>query len=190
MVDSGTETDAQVVAQTLKDRDSFAVLIARYEAKLLRYIRRLGVRSQEDREDILQDIFIKVYRNLRAFDPRLSFSSWIYRIAHNETMSWFRKRSARPEHTLVDDGESVLGLIAGSDDVEGAHVTQELQREVRIALEALPQKYRDIVLLRYFEEKSYEEIADILEMPLGTVATLVYRAKEKLKALVPEHVHI
>jgi len=190
MVDLGTETDAVIVARALVERDSFAVLIARYEAKLLRYIRRLGVRNEEDREDILQDIFIKVYRNLRAFDPRLSFSSWIYRIAHNETMSWFRKRSARPDHALVDDGDTVLGMLAGDDDTVEAHMTQEVQEEVRAALEALPQKYRDILVLRFFEEKSYEEIADILQMPLGTVATLVHRAKAKLKTLVPEHVYI
>ena len=190
MVDPDIETDAVVALRTLTERDYFAVLISRYEAKLLRYIRRLGVKTTEDREDILQDIFIKVYKNLNAFDPSLSFSSWIYRIAHNETMSWFRKRSVRPEHFMVDDGDAALERIAGGEDIEVAHMTQESQEEVRKALDTLPQKYRDVLVLRYFEDKSYDEIADILEMPLGTVATMVFRAKTKLKSVLSLHVQI
>lgn len=186
MADPGTDsdTDAAVVQKTLVERDSFAVLIARYEEKLLRYLRRLGVHNLEDRQDLLQDIFIKVYRNLNAFDQNLSFSSWIYRIAHNETMSWFRKRSVRPEYFMVSDSDSVLGMLASKDDSENFHVTQEVGEEIQKSLALLPDKYRDVLMLRFFEEKSYEEIADILEVPLGTVATLVYRGKERLRKVL------
>lgn len=191
MLDPSSESDAAVVRKTLSDRDSFALLISRYEAKLDRYIRRLGVFSPEDRQDVLQDIFIKVYRNLNAFDQNLSFSSWVYRVAHNETMSWFRKRSVRPERTIVMDSDAALNQLA-SDEVgsESLHVTQEIREEIQKGITALPEKYRDVLTLRYFEEKSYEEIADILEVPLGTVATLVYRAKDRLKKILATNTRI
>ncbi|MBX9907051.1 sigma-70 family RNA polymerase sigma factor [Patescibacteria group bacterium] len=184
MVDSSSLSDASVVAQSLKDKDSFAVLILRYEAKLDRYVRRLGVANADDRHDVLQDIFIKVYRNLNAFNASLSFSSWIYRIAHNETMSWFRKRKARPEGHMADDGDEILGLISGGESSEKVHLEESDRAAISEALERLPQKYRDVLVLRFFEERTYEEIADILEMPIGTVATLVFRAKDRLRILL------
>lgn len=182
---TGGETDAMAVRETLRNKDHFAVLMERYEAKLERYIRRLGVRNQEDRTDILQDIFIKVYRNLHAFDQSLSFSSWIYRIAHNETMSWFRKRMVRPENTLVDDGNDVIIQIgSGEADAEASLIKQEDSAEVRRAIEKLKPQYRDMLVLAFLEEKTYEEISDILEMPIGTVGTYMHRAKKQLREIL------
>ncbi len=186
MVGQHDETDTEAVVESLKNREHFAVLIERYEARLARYVRRLGVANLEDRQDILQDIFIKVYRNLHAFDQSLSFSSWVYRIAHNETMSWFRKRSVRPEHTNASDGDAVLALLAGEENIESAHIAIESNEVVRAGVAELPTRYRDVLVLRFFEEKTYEEIADILEVPVGTVATLVHRAKGKLRELLAE----
>ncbi len=184
MTPETAKTDAEIVLLSLKQKEYFADLMERYEAKLLRYINRLGVSRTEDREDILQEIFIKVYRNLHAFDQKLSFSSWIYRIAHNETMSWFRKRRVRPEHTLVDDGDAVLNMISSDERTDDVHQHRETEDVVRRALDALPEKYRTALLLRFFEEKSYEEIADIIEVPVGTVATLVHRGKQQLRTLL------
>ncbi|MGH7175522.1 MAG: sigma factor, partial [Minisyncoccia bacterium] len=79
-------SDEEVARRALAQKEEFALLIRRYEAKLARYLERLGVGSREDREDILQNAFIKAYRNLASFDPELQFSSWMYRIAHNEAM--------------------------------------------------------------------------------------------------------
>ena len=89
-------TDEEIVRRTLADKEAFALLIERYEAKLARYLERLGIAVPEDREDILQNTFVKAYRNLNSFDTELSFSSWVYRIAQNEAMSFFRARRARP----------------------------------------------------------------------------------------------
>ena len=108
---SSTLTDAEVVAQSRTDRSSFALIVERYEDKLKRYIRRLGVSSFEDRQDILQEIFLKVYKNLNGYDSGLSFSSWIYRIAHNETISWYRKQNVRPEGHLISDNEELFLYI-------------------------------------------------------------------------------
>ncbi len=177
-------SDTDIVKQTLVDKEAFGVLIMRYEEKLRRYIRRLGARNEEDQNDLLQDIFIKTYKNLNGFDQGLSFSSWIYRIAHNEAVSHFRRRSVRPEGSQVDDGNEVVGLLGSGDDLIEEIAARDDGRVLKEALAKLDPKYRDIVVLRYFEGKEYDEIADILEMPVGSVATRLYRAKARLKELL------
>src|SRR5690606_37040682 len=94
-------SDNEVVKLALRERALFGHIVERYQDKLSRYITRLGVRNPDDRDDVLQEVFIKVYRNLNDYDDRYSFSAWIYRIAHNETISWYRKRKIRPEGNLV-----------------------------------------------------------------------------------------
>jgi RNA polymerase sigma-70 factor (ECF subfamily) len=177
-------TDAEVVQSTFDNKEAFALLVHRYEEKLRRYIRRIGVRNEEDQNDVLQDIFIKAYKNLHAFDQSLSFSSWIYRIAHNEAISHYRKRSVRPEGMQYDDGDTIIANLHGEDDLMDDIVTRDDGRVLREALGKLDEKYREIVVLRYFEGKEYEEISDILEMPLGSVATRLHRAKARLKEVL------
>lgn len=175
-------TDEQVVRLVLAEPDIFGLLIKRYEEKLTRYLARLGLSLREDREDVLQNAFLKAYRNLNSFDPTLSFSSWMYRITHNEAMSFFRARSARPSVTLGEDGERLLAEI--KDETADASLSAELRlssHELSRALAELPEKYRDVLALRFFEERSYTEMSDILELPVGTVSTLIHRAKRALK---------
>lgn len=175
-------TDEAVVQATLRDKNQFAVLVVRYEAKLDRYVRRLGVVSPEDRQDVLQNIFIKTYRNLNDFDQSLSFSSWIYRIAHNEAMSWHRRENVRPTGHLVADSDEVLPLIVSEElDPETAAILNGDMRRVENALHQVSTKYREPLILRFFEHKEYEEISDILRIPIGTVGTLIYRGKKELK---------
>ena len=185
-------SDEDLVKLTLADAEYYAVLMARYEAPLDRYIRRLGVSTQEDRQDVLQEVFIKAYRNLNGFDQALKFSSWLYRIAHNEAISWYRKKSVRPEGHLIDDGDTVLQFIEATELHTDAEAAERLNAEVlESALAALPSKYRTILVLRYFEYKEYEEISDILQIPIGTVGTLLHRGKTRLrKALQANHVNV
>ncbi|MBU6323691.1 MAG: sigma-70 family RNA polymerase sigma factor [Patescibacteria group bacterium] len=181
-------TDEEVVRQTLADKERFAVLISRYEPKLTRYLRRLGVGVEEDREDVLQNAFLKAYRNLNSFDTDLSFSTWIYRITHNEAMSFFRRRKARPEVSLGEDEEAFRALLA--DDAADTAASAELRINgdaVKEALAALPEAERDAITLRFFEDRSYAELSDILEIPPGTVATLLRRAKGRLRERLEHH---
>lgn len=175
--------DEDLVRETLADRERFALLVERYEARLARYLQRLGVGRREDREDLLQDTFIKAYRNLNSFDQSLSFSSWVYRITHNEAMSFFRRRTARPEVVLDAESESLL-LDARDEGADpSAAAESRLNRaELARAFAALPEKYRDTLTLRFFEHRSYAEMSDIVRAPLGTVSTLVHRAKAALAA--------
>jgi RNA polymerase sigma-70 factor, ECF subfamily len=174
------ESDEHIVKAALEQAEWFAVLIDRYTEKLSRYLGRIGVRGIEDREDILQDVFLKAYRNLNDFDTSLSFSSWIYRIAHNESVSFFRKKNVRPEGHLIEESEEILPLIQGELDtselaeqnINAAHLTD--------AMSSLEEKYRDILVLRFFEGHDYSNISDIMEMPMGSVATLIHRAKKQL----------
>ncbi len=175
-------TDQELVALALKERAFFGNIVDRYQAKLRRYITRLGVKNPDDQEDVLQEIFIKVYRNLNSFDPSLSFSSWVYRIAHNEAVSWYRRLKVRPEGYLVADSEALLGLLA--HDGEGPEVRAEREhdaRSVQTALESLEEKYRVVLVLRYFEYLEYEDISHVLKVPVGTVGTLIHRAKKQLR---------
>ena len=182
MPEKSAPTDNELVAYSLRERAFFGNLVERYEARLDRYITRLGVRDPDDRADVLQEIFIKVYRNLNSFDQSLSFSAWIYRIAHNEAISWYRKLQSRPEGYLVSEGDDIVKLIAADTESPEAIFDQTVSNELLLrALEQLDDKYREVLILRYFEHLEYEDISDVLQVPTGTVGTLVHRAKKQLK---------
>lgn len=179
---SADTTDEILVQRTLENAEYFAELIHRYQDKLQRYIARLGVRNFEDQQDVLQDIFLKTYRNLQGFDQNLSFSSWIYRIAHNEAISWYRRRKVRSEGSLVADGDEVLRWLEAVEEPADVLADRQLMIErMNIALAQLEDKYRDVLRLRYFEHKEYDEISDILRIPVGSVGTLLHRGKKQLK---------
>jgi RNA polymerase sigma-70 factor (ECF subfamily) len=139
-------------------------------------------------QDLLQEIFIKIYIHLNDYDPCFPFSSWIYRIAHNEIVSFFRKEKRRS--IVLSHNELVSLYQQIDDDNEDLALDNRMysDADIQIALDRLDQKYKDILLLRFFETKSYEEISDILLIPQGTVATLINRAKKKIKAsLLQKH---
>ncbi len=181
--------DEQLVQLSLKDQDCFYYLMKRYEIKILRYIKRLTTVSHEEAEDIIQEVFIKVYRNLNGFNRKLKFSSWIYRIAHNEIVNQYRKTKLRLSMIplSIDDEANLIDSIHDTIESNGAYENLENAEKVREALAKLPDKYREILVLRYLEDKSYDEISDILRKPTGTVATQINRAKASFKKIVRRH---
>ncbi len=189
--DLDKKTDQEIAVLVLSDKEAFAVLIRRYERALLRYVARLGLAGEEDRVDVVQNTFIKAYRNIVNFDTSLTFSTWLYRIAHNETISFFRSKKVRPEGNSVDNAEEFLDKIY--DDGDRADIAENINKKinalhVNAALSKIDEKYRNILILRYFEDRDYAEISDILEIPSGSVATLIHRAKKQLATYV-EHLH-
>jgi len=184
-------SDEELVQKSLDNRDDFYYLIKRYESKLLKYIKRITNVTNEEAEDLLQEIFIKVYRHLNGFDQKLKFSSWIYRIAHNEVINFAKKRRGGPLLTRTSDGDdssgTMLDNLAGEDDVHGNYVAMESRERVWQALMELPLKYREVLVLKFFENKSYREMSDILRKPEGTVATLVNRAKKKFTKIASKY---
>ncbi len=175
--------DKVLVQKTLNDPESFRYIIDRYRAKLFRYIGHIGIRDHAQQEDVLQEVFIKVYRNLNGYNDDFPFSSWIYRIAHNEAMNFFRRRKISP---LSLESFPFLDFIGEEKTYDEKLLDDE---QIKNALNQLDQRYKEVIILKYFEEKSYEEIADILEKPPGTIATLLSRAKQKLKIQLEELLH-
>ncbi|MFC1810589.1 RNA polymerase sigma factor [Patescibacteria group bacterium] len=183
------QTDEELAQKSLTDKETFAHLVEKYEAKLLRYIQRLTALPQNHAEDILQEIFIKIYRNLNNFDPKLKFSSWAYRIAHNETINQIKKikrSNALPLETDDEDEQNLIEILESETDIKQEAIQKETAAQVRMTLNRLPQKYRDVLVLYYLEQKDYNEISDILRKPAGTIATLLHRAKSKFKSLYHE----
>ena len=177
-------TDEELVARTLKNPEIYALLVERYEKKLLRYIMRILTGTKEDAEDILQDVFLSAYKNLNDFDQDLKFSSWIYRIAHNKVISHFRKVTARPKTMTYEGDSQLLNILASEEDIAKSMEKRHDAAEVRDVLDELDEKYREALVLKFLEEKDYKEISDILEKPMGTVATLINRAKKQFKEKV------
>lgn len=177
-------SDLDLVQISLENKDNFYFLMKRYEQRLTRYINRITTVNQDDKDDLLQNIFIKVYRNLNGFNQNLKFSSWIYRIAHNEIVNQYHKKS-RSKLFLInistDDLNNVALIIRDETDISEEFLSQEKVEHVKQVLAKLPLKYQEVLLLHYFEEKSYKEISDILKKPMGTIATLINRAKSKFE---------
>jgi len=182
----GEKTDEELVALTIKNQDFFSCLVDRYTEKLTRYIMRISASTREDAEDLLQEIFVKAYRYLNDFDQSLKFSSWIYRIAHNQVISQWRKMKSRPPVIKFEADEDFLKFIANDEDLALDTERKFEGEEVRELVDALDEKYREVLVLKFIEGKDYKEISDILQKPLGTVATLINRAKKQLKKIIEE----
>ena len=176
------KTDEELAIISDGNMAAFEELISRYEKKLLRYVTRISNFSNEENEEILQEIFIKVWKNINSFSADLKFSSWIYRIAHNETISIFRKVKSRGTSEQVELPEelflpSKIDFVKELDDKMTSHNIQNVLLE-------MDTKSREILVLKFLEEQSYEEISDILKLPMGTIATRINRAKEKFRGIL------
>ena len=183
--------DADLVRRTLKNPNDFVELIQLYEASIRRYVNRLGCRNSNDVDDLLQDIFLKVYINLNDYDANLPFSSWLYRIAHNETISFFRKKSVRPMPVATEEETYIFENIPDETDLIESLDIKINGDILHKALAELDDQYRDVFVLRFFEEKSYAEISDILKIPEGTVGTLLNRGKKRLNEILrAKNIHL
>ena len=164
-----------------KNPEIYREIVKRYQRKLFVYLYHL-TGSKEETEDILQNVFVKVYNNLKKFNTRKKFSSWIYRIAHNEAVNYLKKRSRKKfvswEDVIIN--KEKMEISSHERSPLDSWIKKELKREVEEALDKLPNKYKEVLILRYFSEKSYEEMSEILKKPINTVGTLINRAKKKL----------
>ena len=131
-------------------------------------------------EDIVQDIFLKAYRNIQSFDTSRKFSSWLYRVAHNEFINEIRKNTRNPFSFLEPD---VLALYPSPEATVKDYERKEILHMLEVSINSLEQKYREVLILYYDEEFSYKEIADILKIPMATVGVRLQRAKQRLKLL-------
>jgi len=173
-------SDGELVSLALKDTDDFFYIVEKYKKKLRLYIKRMINVREEEVDDILQNVFIKVYLNLNDFDNKLSFSSWIYRIAHNEIIDNYRRFKARPQILDIDIRESNFKELRFDDDVLDKIIQEEKIEKINQAISSLNLKYQEVIILKFVEERDYKEIADIIKKPLGTVASRLNKAKKEL----------
>jgi RNA polymerase sigma-70 factor (ECF subfamily) len=172
-------SDEEVVKQVQEsNQELYAIIIDRYQAKLIRYVFNL-IKDKDKAEDVVQETFIRAYVNLNIFNAKNKFSSWIYQIAHNQTINHIKKHQR--EVPLPDEFDS-----QSEEDLQKNFEQKEVGKRVNFCLEKIPLLYREPLYLYFLEEKSYQEISDILRMPMGTVATRINRAKKIYKEICPE----
>lgn len=162
-----------------KDKEVYVVIIKRYQTKLARYASYIMGGDQMGK-DVVQDSFIKAYINLNGFDTKKKFSSWMYRIVHNVAMNLLlrnKKQLSINKWPELDSGH----------DLEDEFIKNEIVNRTHHCLELMPTIYKVPLSLLYLEEKSYDEISDILKIPIGTVGTRVNRAKGIMKKLCQKH---
>jgi len=176
-----TKTDEELVILTLNyDSQAYYHLVKRYQNKLLRYTTAF-LHDPDNAQDVTQNTRIKAYQNLYKFNPTLKFSSWIYRIAHNEAINCIKKNK---RHQTTND-PLILELQPDSSPSKLEEIiSQEKLDQLTTLINSLPLKYKEVVTLYYLEDKSYNEISDILRIPKNTVGTHLSRAKQQLRELI------
>ena len=158
-----------------ENQELYRHIVDRYQQKLMRYINYL-VRNDQKAADIVQETFIKAFINLNSFDSRKKFSSWIYRISHNEAMNSVKKyHREQPLDTAFD--------ISSRENPEEEFSKKEIIRQAHRCLDEMPVLYSEPLSLYYLEDRSYEEISDVLRLPIGTVGTRINRARILMKQL-------
>lgn len=163
------------------DKDLFGELIDRYEAKLTRYVMRF-TQQQKDVSDIIQVIFIKAYTNLQSFDTARSFNSWIYRIAHNESVNHLKKRGG--EKISFIDFDTFFPHPFAKEESDTLALSREDKERLEKSLSEISSKYREVLVLYYYDELGYQEIADVLHIPIATVGVRIRRGKEALQKIL------
>ena len=161
-----------------QDKEAYADIVYRYQEKLLRYANYILADDQLS-QDIVQTAFIKAYQNLYGFDTKKKFSSWIYRIVHNEAINTIKKN----KKTILLETDH-WHQISSNENLEDNYNQKELKEAIRKSVNKLSVKYKAPISLFYLEDRSYEEISDILKLPISTVGTRISRAKSLLKTIL------
>jgi RNA polymerase sigma-70 factor (ECF subfamily) len=162
-----------------KDKELYQELVHRYEEKLLRYAVYL-VRDEDKAADVVQEAFIKAFVNLRGFNIKKKFSSWIYRIVHNQAINYLKKHK---KEISLENNEWIKELLKSNQNIEKDFDKDEAKKMTNVCLKELPLLYRSPLALFYLEERSYEEISDVLRIPIGTVGTRINRGKKLMKVI-------
>ncbi len=181
------EQEKEVIRRTLRgERHAFELLIQKYQQPIMNYIGRM-VHDREQALDFTQEVFLRAYSSLRSFEPRYKFSTWLFRIASNLVIDYWRKKkiSAFSLSEPIEEGLTLDVADPKPSLIRGLELA-ELSRRVETALEKLPASLRELFIWRHINELSYEEIAELKGLPLGTVKNRVHQAKEKIRLLLEE----
>ncbi|HDP98333.1 MAG TPA: sigma-70 family RNA polymerase sigma factor [bacterium] len=183
MTDSAS--DNELIKRALEgDEQAYFQILQKYRVPLYNLLYRM-VRNKIDTEDLVQEAFIKAFSSLSTFNDEYAFSTWLYRIAINNCIDFFRKRKLKTlpidQPINYKNGEIKRELPDISYRPDRNLLAKEKDRLIHQAIENLPEKYRQPIVLRHHEDKSYEEISAIMNIPLGTVKARIFRAREMLR---------
>jgi len=181
---SNESTDKELVKRVQKgDKGAFDLLVLKYEQKIVNLVMRY-VRDPELALDISQEAFIKAYRALPRFRGDSAFYTWLYRIAVNTAKNYLAAQRRRPMDIELDmqdpDQYGLHAKLKETDTPEGLTISQELQEVLERAIEALPDDLRTAIILRELDGMSYEEIAQTMDCPVGTVRSRIFRARDAI----------
>lgn len=184
---SSLEDDGLVKRAQSGDEKAYGKLVKKYERPLFFHIIKM-IKDKNQVEDLVQEAFVKAFDNLSSYSTNYAFSTWLYRIATNNTIDYLRKKKLQTlsidEPVKTKDGDMQMQLPDETIETDRQIIRKQRKRIVQQAINELPKKYRLVIEKRHMEEKSYQEIAEALDLPLGTVKAHIFRARELLyKAL-------
>jgi len=185
-------SDHDLVVRAQKGSEkAYRELLDRYQRPVFSLIYRM-VRDREQAEDLSQETFVRVFNHIDRYDPAYKFSSWIFKIATNLTIDWMRKKEVPTVSidgsryaTTSDEIEASTITVESKDETpEELLIARELGNEIEQAITRLRPEYKTAILLRHVEDKPYEEIAQIMSLPLGTVKTYIHRGRKELQEML------
>ena len=185
-------SDHDLVVRAQKGSEkAYRELLERYQRPVFSLIYRM-VRDREQAEDLSQETFVRVFNHIDRYDPAYKFSSWIFKIATNLTIDWMRKKEVPTVSidgsryaTTSDEIEASTITVESKDETpEELLIARELGNEIEQAITRLRPEYKTAILLRHVEDRPYEEIAQIMSLPLGTVKTYIHRGRKELQEML------
>ncbi|MBN1543685.1 sigma-70 family RNA polymerase sigma factor [candidate division KSB1 bacterium] len=185
-------TNSDLIQKALNgDQQAYKEIVGRFYGKIFGLVLRM-VKDRQEAEDLTQETFIKAFNSLGTFNSDYAFSTWLYKIAANNCIDHFRKRRLKTfpldNPITIKDNEVQREYPDHQEPEPDNHlISKERKNMIEGAIHSLPAKYRHVIILRHTQEKSYEEIAEELNLPLGTVKVRIFRAREMLKKTLRDH---
>ena len=182
---SERDVDAELVARVQRgDKQAFDLLVLKYQRKIMRLLSRM-IRDPSEIEDVAQESFIKAYRALPQFRGESAFYTWLYRIAINTARNWLAQNNRRPSTPSAqenEDGETfdATDNLTDSSNPESEMASRQIAETVNKAMNDLPEDLRNAIVMREIDGMSYEDIAESMSCPIGTVRSRIYRAREAI----------
>ncbi len=178
-------TDGELIETAISGReDSFEELVRRYQRPITGYIYRM-LNNYDASLDVTQEVFIKVYNSLERYSSDYKFSTWLYRIARNAAIDYMRRNSVNQQSLEMEnaDGTYQLQIESPQPSPEQERERSEWRAEIESVVKCLPTVYRELILLRHAQDLSYDEIAEVTDLPLGTVKNRLFRAREMMREI-------
>lgn len=183
-----TLTDGELIIKAIAGReDGFEELVRRYQRPITSYVYRM-LGNYDASLDVTQEIFIKVYNSMARYSSEYKFSTWLYKIAHNASIDYLRRNSVNQQSLEAEnkDGSYELQIESKRLSPEQERERSEWRTEIESVVKCLPAGYRELIVLRHSQDLSYDEIAEITNLPLGTVKNRLFRAREMMREMFIE----